>query len=235
MTLFPPRPSQQQPAAASSKRVRPGSYDLQGFTNFWGRSRQGFWVVKRKTARGRPSRAFTTIGQWCRLSRHQPLAERHQALSEKLRGHFGYYGITGTSFALSRFPVSVIRIWMKWLARRRRRGLLPWLVIARLLRRYPLPAGCLLGLPTCKPGGDLASRLPKLGTNRFVGAPGNNPWLDPSPFPPGYPARLQGTACLPAISSLQSSCNHRGQKRLLPQSALKGRKRQKRMGVGRIS
>ena len=77
--------------------------------------------------------------QWCRLNRHQPLPAQHQTLSQKLRGHFAYFGITGNSCALSRFRGAVVHIWKKWLARRRRRGFLSWTVFDRLLRRYPLP------------------------------------------------------------------------------------------------
>jgi len=133
------QPAQDPPAAASAGVNRPGTFDLLGFTHYWGRSWQGFWVVKRKTAQDRLGRALKKIAQWCRLNRHQPLAEQHQTLSQKLRGHFGYYGITGNSTALSVFRSEVQRIWRKWLSRRRRCGFLSWTTFTRLLKRYPLP------------------------------------------------------------------------------------------------
>jgi len=133
------RPPQKDTPATSEDGKRPGSFDFLGFTHLWGRSRRGFFVVKRKTAQGRLSRALTTIAQWCRFNRHRPIPEQHQTLSQKLRGHFAYFGITGNSFALSRFRAAVVRIWQKWLSRRRRRGFLSWVVFDRLLRRYPLP------------------------------------------------------------------------------------------------
>ena len=46
-----------------SQRER--SFDLLGFTHYWGRSRKGRWVVQRKTAKSRFSRALRQIGQWC--------------------------------------------------------------------------------------------------------------------------------------------------------------------------
>ena len=46
---------------------------------------------------------FTREDEWCRLHRHHPIAEQHQTLSQKLRGHFAYYGITGNSITLARF------------------------------------------------------------------------------------------------------------------------------------
>ena len=61
-------------------------------------------MVKRKTAQGRLSRALMKIAHWCRLHRHDPIATQHQTLSQKLRGHFAYYGITGNGVAIQRLP-----------------------------------------------------------------------------------------------------------------------------------
>ena len=134
------RPPHQTLATDSTGGSQPGSFDLLGCTHYWGRSRRGFWVVKRKTAQGRLSRALRTIAPWCRLNRHQPLAEQHQTLVQQLRGHCAYYGITGNGLPLQRFRDGVVRIWKKWRARRRRRGFLSWAVFGRLLKRYALPA-----------------------------------------------------------------------------------------------
>src|SRR5690606_10746302 len=49
---------------------RPGTFDLLGFTHYWGKSRQGHWTVKRKTASSRFSRAVRSIADWCRVHRH---------------------------------------------------------------------------------------------------------------------------------------------------------------------
>lgn len=72
-------------------------------------------------------------------ARHQPLAEQHHILVQKLRGHFAYYGITGNGPALWQFREAVKRIWWKWLSRRRQRGVLSWAIFERLVTRYALP------------------------------------------------------------------------------------------------
>jgi RNA-directed DNA polymerase len=118
---------------------RPGTFDLLGFTHYWSRSRKGNWVVKRKTSASRFTRAVRTIAQWCRNNRHRPIAEQHQVLSRKLRGHYAYYGITGNSVALTRFREEVRRLWRKWLVRRKRGNRPPWSWFARLQERYCLP------------------------------------------------------------------------------------------------
>ena len=96
-------------------------------------------MVKRKTARGRFTRAVQSIAQWCKRRRHEPISGQHKRLSQKLKGYYAYYGITGNSQSLSRFRHEVTHIWRAWLARRRRTDDLAWERFNRLLERYPLP------------------------------------------------------------------------------------------------
>jgi hypothetical protein len=81
--------------------------DLLGFTHYWRRSRQGDWVVYRKTAG----------------YRHEPIEEQHRMLTLKLRGHYtnySYYGISGNFVALDLFRSCARELWCKWLSRRPR-------------------------------------------------------------------------------------------------------------------
>ncbi len=117
-----------------------GTFDLLGFTHYWGFSWNGRWVVKRKTAANRLTRAIRAIARWCRLNRHKPVCQQHYTLSQKVRGHFGYYGITGNASALSGFHCQAHRIWRKWLSRRKRGNTMTWDEFNRLLDGYPLPA-----------------------------------------------------------------------------------------------
>jgi RNA-directed DNA polymerase len=126
------------PSCGSSARPQPGVFDLLGFRHYWGRSRQGNWAVKRKTAPSRFRRALKMIAHWCRGHRHLPIGEQHRTLSQKLRGHYAYYGLTGNGNALQRFVFAVTRLWRKWLSRRNSRGL-PWTLFTALRQRYPLP------------------------------------------------------------------------------------------------
>ena len=117
----------------------PESFDLLGFTHYWGRSLRGNWVVKRKTSDSRLSRAVRAINQWCRDNRHKPLAEQQQTLSQKIRGHCAYYGITGNSASVPAFRLWVVRAWRQWLSRRNRERGMVWDRFNQLLARYPLP------------------------------------------------------------------------------------------------
>jgi RNA-directed DNA polymerase len=117
---------------------RPGTFDLLGFTHYWGRSLRGYWVIKLKTAASRFSRAVRSMDWWCRDNRHLSIREQQQKLNEKLRGHYAYYGVTGNSGALSRFLWEVQRRWRKWLYRRSRTRTMDWVRFRRLLQRHPL-------------------------------------------------------------------------------------------------
>jgi len=119
--------------------TKPGTFDVLGFTHYWGRSRKGRWVVQRRTSRKRFSRARRTLAQWCRKARHLPVKEQHQQMVWKLRGHFAYYGITGNARALDRFRHHAMATWRKWLDRRSQRARMSWEKFNRLLQRYPLP------------------------------------------------------------------------------------------------
>lgn len=124
---------------AAQTTPRPDSFDFLGFTHHWAKSRRGHWVVKQKTAKSRLTRAVKRVRAWCRDNRHRPLPEQHATLSQKLRGHFNYYGITGNSEALSRYHLEVRRAWRYWLSHRSQRARLTWETFRRILVRYPLP------------------------------------------------------------------------------------------------
>jgi group II intron reverse transcriptase/maturase len=144
------KPTDGRPKDRDGSGGKPESFDLLGFTHYWGRSLRGNWVVKRKTSSSRLSRGLRAINQWCRESRHDPLAEQQQALSRKIRGHCAYYGITGNSQSLCRFRTWVVRLWRVWLSRRNRERGMTWDRFNHLLERYPLPAAVAIH-STCRP------------------------------------------------------------------------------------
>ena len=114
------------------------TFNFLGFTHYWGRSRKGNWVVKRKTQKERLTRAEMAIGAWCKRHRHDPIGEQQRQLNNKLRGHYNYYGITPNSQSIRIFQERVKRQWFKWLNRRSRERHLDWDTFNRLLKRYPI-------------------------------------------------------------------------------------------------
>jgi len=134
------RPGRRLPRPGHQAEPSPGSFDFLGFTHFWSRSKAGSWVVKRKTAGSRFHRAVKRIAEWCRLNRHLPIREQYEVLCRKLRGHYAYYGgLIGNLRCQQRFRYEVMRLWRKWLARRKRCGQLEWARFNQMLKHLVLP------------------------------------------------------------------------------------------------
>lgn len=120
-------------------RHKSETYVFLGFTHFWGKSRKGNWVMKRKTAQKKLKESVRKVYEWCKMHRHDPVKDQWKALCRKLLGHYGFYGITFNTRSLWLFYEQVKRSWRKWLNRRSRKNDMPWERFNRLLERYPLP------------------------------------------------------------------------------------------------
>jgi RNA-directed DNA polymerase len=118
---------------------KPDTFDLLGFTHYWGKSRKGNWTVKKKTMSKRFTRAVRSIYQWCRDNRHKSVREQWWKLSQKVRGHYAYYGVVGNRRMLNNFHHESRRAWRKWLSRRNRERSMTWENFERLEQRFALP------------------------------------------------------------------------------------------------
>lgn len=114
------------------------TFDFLGFTHIAGKSRQGRYLVIRKTSRKRFARALKAITVWCSRNRHRPLGWQWQQLCVKLQGHYNYYGLRGNFEALRRFRFVVVRRWLHALRRRSQKVNLGRLYEV-LMTCYPLP------------------------------------------------------------------------------------------------
>jgi RNA-directed DNA polymerase len=109
-----------------------GRFDFLGLTHYWAKSRRGYWVIKRRTAKKRLWRAMRAVWHWCRAHRHDPIRAQYRALCQKLRGHYQYYGIRGNYRKLEALYRSVERAWRYWLSRRGGPRTIPWAMFANL-------------------------------------------------------------------------------------------------------
>jgi len=118
--------------------TKPETFDCLGFTPIGGRTRRGWFQVRRKTSKKRLRRFVTATVGWCKANRHVPLPDQGRILCGKLRGHYQYYGVAGNRNGLQVVYERVVRGWRQWLNRRSQRARMPWLRFTALLRRYPL-------------------------------------------------------------------------------------------------
>jgi len=117
----------------------PKTFDLLGFTHHWSLSRNGKWVVKKRTAKDRVSRTLRRIHEWCKRNRHLDVRRQHRALVQKLNGHYAYFGVTSNYASLAKVWHETKAIWRKWLSRRSQRAFISWKKMHALLGRLPLP------------------------------------------------------------------------------------------------
>ena len=93
-----------------------------------------------KTQRSRYQRSVRTISELCRSQRHDPLERQHDALSQRLRGHYGYFGVNGNVGRLEQIYRATEKVWFKWLRRRSQRATrLTWERFRKYLEAHPLP------------------------------------------------------------------------------------------------
>jgi len=129
-----------KPGGGVSSAKRNGTFDFLGFTHYWSRSHKGYWVVKRKTRKKSVKRFLMSLWRWIRRNRHMPLKEQYKMLSIKLRGHYGYYGITSNYRALSGVHHHAKRFWRYWLSRRSHKGYINWeKFLDSIMDKFPLP------------------------------------------------------------------------------------------------
>ena len=125
-------------AQAEREKSKPDTFDFLGYTHVMSRSRRGKFTVKVKTMKKRLKRSLKAVSIWCKKHRHDPIAEQHQTLNAKLRGHYQYYGRASNFQSLWQFYKAVLGTWKKWLNRRTRGTTLSWDKYIRLLERHPL-------------------------------------------------------------------------------------------------
>lgn len=133
LVKFGKPPKKEQPGPKN------GTFDFLGFTHYWAKSRRGYWVIKRKTARKRQRRSIKSLWQWCKENRHLPLEEQYQMLCLKLRGHYQYYGIRSNTRQLEEVYQKARAGWRYWLNRRDNHRKMVWEKFEKLLTSLPLP------------------------------------------------------------------------------------------------
>jgi hypothetical protein len=128
------------PTQRSGEKKGEGTFNFLGFTHYWAKSKREFWVIKRKTMRKRLQKAKSAIWRWCRENRHEPLAEQHMTLVQKLRGHYQYYSVRSNYTCINEYWWHTRRAWRYWLSRRSSKSEINWKKYVKMLESYPLPA-----------------------------------------------------------------------------------------------
>ena len=105
---------------------KPETFDFLGFTHCCGRTRTGYFCIRRLTMKKRLRRRIEDISAELRRRMHDRPRETAKWLRTVVQGHINYYGVPFNSHALSLFCYEVKRRWYKSLCRRSLRKRINW-------------------------------------------------------------------------------------------------------------
>jgi hypothetical protein len=123
---------------AERRGERTTVFDFLGFTHYCGRSRKGRFKLKWRTSKERLRKALRSLTEWLRISRHLPLAELWAAALTKLRGHYGYFGVSDNGPWLRWYRLAMLKVLYRWLNRRGQRRSFTWWSFYDYVDAHPL-------------------------------------------------------------------------------------------------
>lgn len=107
--------------------TKPEEFTFLGFTFYCGKTRNGKFKVKRKTARKKLMLSLRKFTEWIKDEYwRQTKVELIRAAKRKVQGHLTYYGITDNARKCNIFVRRVERILLKWLNRKSQRQAYSW-------------------------------------------------------------------------------------------------------------
>lgn len=126
---------------AESNRVRrgegkPETFDFLGFTHISGKSRKGFFTVRRQTAAKRLRKKLRELKQHLRARRHEPVALTGKWLQSVVQGYFNDHAVPGNLDRLRTFRYRLTLLWRAQLLQRSQRPGITWDRMAQLVCRW---------------------------------------------------------------------------------------------------
>lgn len=122
----------------TDKGPKTRTFDFLGFTFYWGKTRIGKNVIKKKTSKKSLSKALRNIRDKLRSWMHLSIPEQSRGLNHILLGFDNYFGVMVNYVSLKNLRYQATRIWKKSLSRRSQRYL-NWKKFKMILRKHPLP------------------------------------------------------------------------------------------------
>jgi len=127
---------------ARAKSEKPNEFTFLGFTHYCGKTKEGYFKVKRRTSRKKLGQSLRKLGDWarkasCYLTKGEML---RQAVS-RINGHLDYYAITDNSVECHRYVYCATRLVFKWINRKSQRRAYTWSGFSTVLElvRWPQP------------------------------------------------------------------------------------------------
>ena len=117
---------------AGRKLGKPETFNFRGFTFICNKSRQGKFLLHRKSRRDRIRAKLKEVKEELQQRRHQPIPEQGKWLRQLVGGFFVYNAVPTNSHALAAFRQHVTDLWRRSLRRRSQKDRTTWERMARL-------------------------------------------------------------------------------------------------------
>ena len=115
---------------------KPETFAFLGFTHIFGRTRQGWRLIRRHTIRERLNAKLRQVKATLRGMMHMPIPEQGRYLRLVLNGFYNYYAVPTNFRALNSFYWHILRYWQHCLRRRSQRHRLTWRKMMRIAERW---------------------------------------------------------------------------------------------------
>ena len=112
---------------ARKRGKKPKEFTFLGFTHYCGKTKFGYFKVKRRTSRKKFGQSLHKFGHWARRARH--VLRKGEMLRQarvRIMGHLNYYAITDNAEQCNKFVFYATRLLFKWLNRKSQRRAYTW-------------------------------------------------------------------------------------------------------------
>jgi hypothetical protein len=125
---------------ARNRGQKPKEFTFLGFTHYCGKTRKGYFKLKRRTSRKKFGLSLNNFAQWARSSRSKlSKAKMLDKAVTKVRGHLNYYAITDNTDKCSSYVYYATRILFKWINRKSQRRSYTWEGFEQVLQVFEWP------------------------------------------------------------------------------------------------
>ena len=106
---------------------KPKEFTFLGFTHYCGKTKEGYFKVKRRTSRKKLGQSLRRFADWARRARQRERkGEMLRQAKVRVIGHLNYYAITDNSDQCHRYVYYATHILLKWLNRKSQRKAYTW-------------------------------------------------------------------------------------------------------------
>ena len=112
---------------AQKRNEKPKDFTFLGFKHYCGKTREGYFKVKRRTSRKKLGQSLRKLTDWAKKSRHVlRKGEMLRQAKARVIGHLSYYAITDNLERCSYYDYRAKHVLFKWLNRKSQRKAYTW-------------------------------------------------------------------------------------------------------------